>query len=184
LSALVVVSAVFVGSAANAANFAATLDQGPDGAPIIRLVAPDEPKPAPMVEFIDQAGQTHSLASYRGKVTAVHFWATWCTPCRAELPKVDALAETLSAENFAILPISVDRDGVEVVDAFYVSQEIKSLPLFIDRGLTAFRAFKLSGVPTTIFLDADGNEIARVLGDRDWSRPEIIELVRKLIAGG
>ena len=171
-------------SVADAANPIADLDVGPDGAPIIRMVTPDEPKPAPVVSFVDASGASHSLAAYQGKVTAVHFWATWCAPCRSELPKVDALAAALADENFAIVPLSVDRDGPEVVTTFYQENGIKSLPLFLDEGLAAFRAFKLGGVPATVFVDAGGNEIARVLGDRDWSKPEIVELVRKMIAGG
>ena len=78
----------------------------------------------------------------------------------------------------------VDRDGPEIVKAFYQENGITSLPIYIDEGLSAFRAFRLGGVPSTIFVDAEGREIARVLGDRNWSDPEITELVRKMIAGG
>jgi thiol-disulfide isomerase/thioredoxin len=182
--AAALLSAVLAVGVTDAANPIAGLDVGPDGAPIIRMVTPDEPRPAPVVSFVDAEGASHSLAAYKGKLTAVHFWATWCAPCRSELPKVDAMAAALGGENFAIVPLSVDRDGPEVVSAFYRENSIKTLPLFLDEGLAAFRAFKLGGVPTTVFVDADGNEIARVLGDRDWSRPEVIELVRKMIAGG
>jgi thiol-disulfide isomerase/thioredoxin len=115
---------------------------------------------------------------------AVHFWATWCVPCRAELPQVNTLADTLNGPNFEVVPISVDRDGIEVVNAFYSEQGITKLPAYLDRGLKAFRAFRLAGVPATIFIDGEGNEIARVLGDRDWARPEVLAVVRKLIAGG
>lgn len=175
---------LMLANSAGAAGLASALDIGPDGNPIIRFAAPETPTPAPDIHFVDTAGTEHSLGSYRGKVTAVHFWATWCVPCRSELPQVEALASTLNGPAFEVLPISVDREGIEVVTAFYNEQGITKLPAYLDRGLKAFRAFRLSGVPATIFIDAEGNEIARVLGDRDWARPEVLDVVRKLIAGG
>jgi thiol-disulfide isomerase/thioredoxin len=184
LGALVIATGLLVAGTARAASSIEELDKGADGQPIVHFVVPDEPKPAPTISFVDPTGKTGSLDDYRGKVTAVHFWATWCTPCRAELPSVDAMNANFAGANFVVLPLSVDRDGPEVVSAFYRENGIKSLPIFIDDGLDAFRAFKLGGVPSTIFIDANGREIARVLGERDWSDPEIVEVVRKLIAGG
>ena len=182
--ALTLACGLFAASLASAASPLADLDEGADGAPILRMILPDEPKPAPAVSFVDASGATKSLSDYKGKVTAVHFWATWCAPCRSELPTVNAMAESLAGNNIAILPLSVDRDGPEVVSTFYQENDIDALPLFVDDGLKAFRAFKLAGIPATVFVDEDGNEIARVLGDRDWSKPEVTELVRKLVAGG
>ncbi len=183
LAALAVAACLLVAGTASAANSIDELDKDPDGNPIIRFVVPDEPKAAPTISFVDASGKTGSLSDYRGKITAVHFWATWCAPCRIELPSVDFLNGSLSGESFAIVPISVDRDGPEAVGAFYKDNGIKSLPVFVDDGLDAFRAFKLGGIPATIFLDAEGREIARVLGERDWSDPDVAAVVRKLIAG-
>lgn len=180
-SAAALACGLLVASIAGAADPIAELDVGPDGAPIIRMTTPDAPTPAPAVSFVDASGATQSLAAYKGKLTALHFWATWCAPCRVELPKVDAMAAALAGEDFAVVPVSVDRDGPEIVTTFYEQHQISNLPLFLDDGLEAFRAFKLGGVPATVFIDAEGNEIARVLGDRDWSSPEIIALIRKLI---
>ncbi|MGD9536452.1 MAG: TlpA family protein disulfide reductase [Alphaproteobacteria bacterium] len=180
-SAAALVCGLFAASIAGAANPIAELDAGPDGTPIIRMTTPDAPTPAPAVSFVDASGATQPLAAYKGKLTALHFWATWCAPCRVELPKVDAMAAALAGADFAVVPVSVDRDGPEIVTTFYEQHQISNLPLFLDNGLAAFRAFKLGGVPATVFIDAEGNEIARVLGDRDWSSPEVIELIRKMI---
>lgn len=184
LGALVIAAGLLASSAVSAGSPVAELDKGPDGNPILRLVVPDAPKPTPAISFVDATGRTGTLSDYRGKLTAVHFWATWCTPCRAELPSVDAMNAMLAGASFAVLPISVDRDGPEAVSAFYRENGIKSLPIFVDDGLDAFRAFRLGGIPATIFVDPEGFEIARVLGERDWSKPEVTELVRRLIAGG
>lgn len=165
-------------------NVTAAMDLGPDGNPVLRMAVPDATAPAPNVRFVDKAGAEHSLIDFRGKVTAVHFWATWCVPCRVELPQVDALAKALGGPDFEVLPISVDRDGIEIVNAYYAAEGIQSLPAYLDQGLKAFRAFHLAGVPATIFVDRDGNEIGRVLGDRDWAKPEVLDVVRRLIAGG
>lgn len=172
------------GARANDINVTTAMDLGPDGNPVLRLAVPDLPTPAPNVRFVDKAGAEHSLIDFRGKVTAVHFWATWCVPCRAELPQVDALAKALGGPDFEVLPISVDRDGMETVNAFYAAEGIQALPAYLDLGLKAFRAFRLAGVPATIFVDRDGNEIGRVLGERDWAKPEVLDVVRRMIAGG
>lgn len=182
--ALVVTAGLLAASQASATTSIRELDKGPDGSPIIGFAVPDQPKPAPTISFVDAAGKTGALSDHLGKITAVHFWATWCTPCRAELPSVDAMNAGLAGENFVILPLSVDRDGPEAVSAFYRDNGIKSLPIYIDEGLKAFRAFKLGGVPATVFIDAEGREIARVLGDRDWSDPDVAAVVRKIITGG
>ena len=184
LLAAAIVFALFAAGTVNAASPIEDLDKDPEGAPIIRFVLPEAPKPAPAISFVDSAGKAGSLSDYRGKITAVHFWATWCAPCRTELPSVDFLNGTIGGGNFVIVPISVDRDGVEAVNAFYQENGIKSLPIFVDDGLDAFRAFKLGGIPATIFLDVEGREIARVLGERDWSDPDVAAVVRKLITGG
>lgn len=160
------------------------LDKSANGTPIIGFAVPDQPAPAPEITFVDSAGKTGALSDYRGKITAVHFWATWCTPCRGELPSVDAMNANLAGANFMILPLSVDRDGPDAVSAFYRDNNIKSLPVYIDEGLKAFRSFKLGGIPATIFIDAEGREIARVLGERNWSDPAVAAVVRKLIGGG
>lgn len=184
--AAVIAGIVALATTAQAAEpgFVAAIDMGPDGNPVLRMAAPDSPAPAPNIRFVDNAGVEHELLQYRGKVTAVHFWATWCVPCRAEMPQVQAMAAALGGADFQVLPISVDRDGIEIVNAFYAEEGITGLPAFLDRGLKAFRAFRLAGVPATIFVDAEGNEIARVLGERDWGTPEALDVIRKLIAGG
>ncbi len=184
LNALVVACGLLMTSAAGAASSVTELDTGPDGKPIIRFAVPDELRPAPIISFVDLSGQTHSLADYRGSLIALVFWATWCVPCREEMPSLESLAKTLAGEKFVILPVSLDRDGPDAVRRFYEDYKIEKLPIFVAKIGDVLSAFKLGGIPTTIFIDAEGRAIARVLGDRDWSDPEVVEVVRKLIAGG
>jgi thiol-disulfide isomerase/thioredoxin len=156
------------------------LDRRADGTAILNLVVPKVPKPAPDIRYVDDQEKSHLLSEHRGKLVIVHFWATWCMPCREELPTVATLYQALDATKIALLPISLDREGFAAIKPFYREHGLTALPAFVDQGLAAPMAFKLQGVPTTLFVDRDGKEIARVLGDRRWDQPDIIALVKRL----
>ena len=156
------------------------LDQRIDGTPILNLVVTDGPLEPPPIAFTDEAGEERSLADYRGTPVAVHFWATWCFPCRAEMPTMDALQREFGDE-LIVLPLSLDRDGAELVRNYYDDHNLTTLPVFIDEKMAAGRALRVHGIPATVFVNGEGAEVARVLGDRDWSDPDVIELVRHII---
>lgn len=156
------------------------LDRRADGSPILRLVVPDAPRAAPPVAFLDEDGRKRSLADYRGTPVAVHFWATWCFPCREEMPRIDAL-QRLLGEAVAVLPLSVGRDAVGALRAYYEEHGLRTLPVAIDERMKAARALKVNGIPTTVFIDDSGREIARVIGERDWDDPAVAGLVRRLV---
>ena len=156
------------------------LDQRIDGTPILNLVVTDGPLEPPPIAFTDEAGDERSLADYRGTPVAVHFWATWCFPCRAEMPTMDALQREFGDE-LIVLPLSLDRGGAELVRNYYNDHNLTTLPVFIDEKMAAGRALRVHGIPATVFVNGEGAEVARVLGDRDWSDPDVIELVRHII---
>ena len=156
------------------------LDKRVDGSAILNLVVSDGPIEPPPIAFTDEAGAELSLADYKGTPVAVHFWATWCFPCRAEMPTMDALQRELG-EDLVILPLSLDRDGAPLVRNYYNDHDLVTLPVMIDEKMAAGRALRVHGIPATVFINAEGAEVARVLGDRDWSDPDVIELVRHII---
>ena len=156
------------------------LDRRVDGSPILNLVVSDGPMEPPPIAFTDEAGDTLSLADYRGTPVAVHFWATWCFPCRAEMPTMDSLQRELGDE-LVILPLSLDRGGAELVRSYYEDHGLVTLPVMIDEKMAAGRTLRVHGIPATVFIDGEGAEVARVLGDRDWSDPAVIDLVRRII---
>ena len=156
------------------------LDRHADGSAILNLVVTDGPLEPPPIAFSDEAGRELSLADYRGTPVAVHFWATWCFPCRAEMPTMDALQRELG-DALVVLPLSLDRGGAALVRSYYEDHDLVTLPVMIDRKMAAGRALRVHGIPATIFLNGDGAEVARVLGDRDWTDPAVIELVRHII---
>ena len=157
------------------------LDTRSDGTPLLNLIVHPEPLPAPEFRFFDKTGKAMTLANFRGRYTAVHFWATWCFPCRGELPTVDALQDAIGEEKLAILALSLDRHGPEHVAEFYDEFGIRHLGVYMDERMNAARILRVNGIPSTIFVDGEGREVARVLGDRDWSEPEVIELVRRMV---
>lgn len=166
----------------DAAQSLAALDRKADGSRILNLILPEAPQPLPSISFVDAEGRTKTLADFRGTVTAVHFWATWCGPCRTELPTVDYLQREIGGPDFAVLALSLDRDGASVVEEYYASIGISDLPIYVDEGMASARTLRVIGLPYTIFVDREGREVARVLGDRDWSDPDVVALVRKLVA--
>ena len=156
------------------------LDKRIDGSAILNLVVSDGPIEPPPIAFTDEAGEELTLADYRGTPVAVHFWATWCFPCRAEMPTMDALQREFG-DDLVILPLSLDRDGAPLVRNYYNDHDLVTLPVMIDEKMAAGRALRVHGIPATVFINAEGAEVARVLGDRDWSDPDVIALVRHII---
>jgi len=157
------------------------LDTRADGSRILNLIVHANARDLPAVTFSDIDGNRLSLEKFRGRVVALHFWAIWCYPCRAELPTVDALQGELGGADFTFVPLSVDRDGAKLVSQYYADNNIVNLPVYIDDGMNAARALLINGIPYTILIDREGREFARILGDRDWSTPEVAALMRKLI---
>ncbi len=157
------------------------LDTRADGSRILNLIARSHARELPAFKFVDRAGNQLTLENFRGKIVALHFWATWCFPCREELPTVDALQEQLGGEDFTVVPLSVDRGGAELVGQYYADNGIVNLPVYIDEGMDVARALLVNGIPYTILINREGREVARVLGDRNWATPDVTALLKKVI---
>ena len=145
--------------AAQAASFAEALHP----------IAP--PRPVPPLVFEDDKNQQHALADFRGQFVLVNIWATWCAPCVKEMPALDALQIKMAPSHLSVLTLSEDRDPA-AVSAFYARNHLKHLPLAIDAGGTAPSSLHLRGLPTTILINPQGQEIARIEGNVDWASPE------------
>ncbi len=153
-----------------------TVTQGP---PFARSVAPKE---IPALDFEDAAGRTHTLGDFRGKLVLLNVWATWCAPCREEMPALDRLQAELGGPRFGVLALSIDQQGPEIARKFLSEVGAKSLALYVDRSAQA--AFKLGavGLPVTLLVDARGREIGRHVGPAKWDSPEVVETLRQRIA--
>jgi thiol-disulfide isomerase/thioredoxin len=140
------------------------------------------PVPAPDIGFVAADGSEHRLKDFLGHGMVINLWATWCAPCVAELPSLAALSKTLAPDDIAVLPLSSDRGGANVVRAFFQEHEISGLPVLLDPRGAAAHAWHTRGIPTSVIVDRQGRQRARLEGAADWSTPAAAKLVRKLVA--
>ena len=142
----------------------------------------EQAKPTPEVVFLDGTGQSRSFTDFAGKVVLVNFWATWCAPCIREMPALARLDAELGGDNFRVVAISIDRQGMPVVEKFYKKHGIEGLEPFVDTKNAVPRKLRVVGLPTTVLLGRDGQEIGRLVGGAEWDSPEAIKLIRHFIA--
>ncbi len=132
----------------------------------------------PEVSFQDAGGKARSLAEWRGRVVLLNLWATWCGPCREEMPELARLQEDLGSPDFEVVALSLDRAGAEVAAPFLAKIGAGSLAVYLDPSGEALHEFSAIGLPATILIDRQGKEIGRLLGPARWASPEAFALIR------
>jgi thiol-disulfide isomerase/thioredoxin len=147
-----------------------------------KLIRRSEPQPIPDLAFNDADGRPHRLSEWRGKLVLLNLWATWCAPCKAEMPSLDRLQAKLGSDTFTVLAISQDRTGPEKPASFFAKEGITHLALYLDSASAALAGLKASGLPLSVILDRQGLEIARQLGPAEWDSPAIIAEIGKIAA--
>jgi thiol-disulfide isomerase/thioredoxin len=140
-----------------------------------------EPRSLPQIQFENGEGETMSLADFKGSLVLLNIWATWCAPCRREMPTLDRLQATLGGADFQVVALSLDRNGLPVVQEFYAELGLETLPIYVDESGAAQRALNVLGLPTTLLLDRDGNEVGRLLGPAEWDSPQMVEFFREYL---
>jgi thiol-disulfide isomerase/thioredoxin len=156
-----------------------------DAPPALRQFIPtDPPRPAPEIAFADSDGKRQTLADFRGRVVLVNLWATWCEPCIREMPSLDRLRAAIGDRDLAIVLVSQDRGGDKVVAPFFAKLGLARLKTYLDPQSTVGHAFEVRGLPTSILVDRDGNELGRVEGALDWDGAPAQALLRWHIAHG
>jgi thiol-disulfide isomerase/thioredoxin len=151
---------------------------------MVTFVAKTSPEVLPEIEFQDAAGKTRTLAEWRGKVVLLNIWATWCAPCRHEMPSLDRLKQAMAGKDFDVVALSIDRDGIAKAKAFLDEIKVTSLEPLIDATSRSASALKVIGVPTTLLIDAQGREIGRLVGPAEWDSEDAKRLVEAAIKGG
>lgn len=141
----------------------------------------DPPKALPDVRFVGGDGHTRTLSTFGGNFLLLNIWATWCVPCRKEMPTLDRLQSTLGGLGFEVVALSIDRGGLDVVRKFYDKIGVTHLPTYIDTTGAALRALAIAGLPTTLLIDREGREIGRLVGPAEWDTPDTIAFLRRLI---
>jgi thiol-disulfide isomerase/thioredoxin len=145
-----------------------------------KLVLHDAPRPVSDVAFSDPAGASYRLSDWQGRVVLVNFWATWCAPCRKEMPALDRLEAALGGERFAVVTIATGRNAVPSIERFFAEQGIARLPVLLDPRSALARDMAVLGLPVSVILDASGHEIARLTGDAEWDSPAALALFAAL----
>ena len=146
-----------------------------------KLLIHKQPKEMAPLGFLDENGLETSLEAYKGKVVLLNFWATWCPPCLAEMPAIDDLQADLGGDDFAVVTIATGRNPLPAIKRFFKKAEIENLPILRDPRQAFSRANGVFGLPTTLILNKEGLEIARMQGDADWHSDEALLLLKALL---
>lgn len=143
-----------------------------------RMTEAGSPRPLPDLKFVDRAGASRSLADFRGRFVLLNVWATWCAPCREEMPSLDRLQQSVGGFDFEVVALSIDRGGVFAVQSFYDELDLRALRIYVDASADALRGLGALGIPVTVFADRSGRELWRVTGPARWDDPEVVARIR------
>ncbi len=148
-----------------------------------KLVFHSEPKPAGTAEFqlADDAG-TMTLAAYEGKLVVLNFWATWCAPCRKEMPQLSQMQAEFGGPEFEVVTIATGRNSPMGIKKFFEEIGVDNLPRHQDPRQKLAAEMAVFGLPITVILDPEGREIARLRGDADWASESAFAVIRALLA--
>jgi thiol-disulfide isomerase/thioredoxin len=136
------------------------------------------PEPLPKVTFVDATGKERTLDDWKGKVVLLNLWATWCAPCRKEMPGLDRLQGELGSDKFEVVAVSVDRTGTAGAKKFLDQIKVEKLAVLADPSARMGATLRAIGMPATLLLDAEGREIGRMVGPAEWDTPEGKALIK------
>jgi thiol-disulfide isomerase/thioredoxin len=142
------------------------------------------PEALPNIRFQDGSGREVSLASFKGKVVLLNVWATWCAPCREEMPALNLLQSELGSDKFEVVALSVDKSGVAGAKKFLTEIKADKLGVFADPTAKEGTRLKVIGMPTTILINAEGLEVGRLIGPAHWDSPEAKRLIEAQLKQG
>ena len=142
---------------------------------IKNLVLNKEPKTYDNIIFLDSDEKFVKLSDYKGKLVIINFWATWCAPCKEEMPSLDVLKDNPNFNNLEIFPINVGKDDLNKSYEFFKGLNIENLDIYFDNKTTLAKDFSLRGLPTTLLFDKEGKEFARIIGSIDFNDKNFID---------
>ena len=135
------------------------------------------PEALPEAKFQDASGRERTLADWRGKVVLLNLWATWCLPCRKEMPALDRLQRELGSDAFEVVAVSVDRTGLPGARKFLDEAKVDKLGLYADGSARMATTLRAGGLPATLLIDREGREIGRLLGPAEWDGEDAKRLI-------
>jgi thiol-disulfide isomerase/thioredoxin len=177
-SALALATVLAIGAGVGAYLWYGKTDEplGTPGGAILAIHS--EPRLLPQLAFQDDKGRKLTLADFRNKVLLLNIWATWCVPCREEMPALDRLQQKLGGGGFEVIALSIDSGGAPAVRRFYDETGVRSLAIYIDPAMRAASSLHVIGVPTTLLVDRKGREIGRHTGPAPWDAPDALQAIK------
>jgi thiol-disulfide isomerase/thioredoxin len=146
------------------------------------FVLRDSPAAVPELQFTDGEGKPRTLMDFYGKVVLLNLWATWCLPCRKEMPTLDRLQASLGGPDFQVVTLSIDRGGADVVRRFFAEIGIQHLAVHVDTSGKAGFALGTAGLPTTLLINRRGEELGRLVGPAEWDAADMVAFLKSVVA--
>ena len=156
-----------------------SISQTNEDVPLNNMVINEIPKPISSLIFEDFSGNEINLNDYHGKLVIINFWATWCAPCKKEMPSLDNLNKDSNFKNLKVFPVNVGKDNALKTKNFFNDLNIQNLEIFFDPNLNLVNEFKLRGVPTTILINKKGQEFARIIGEVNFQDKKFLKWLKK-----
>jgi thiol-disulfide isomerase/thioredoxin len=142
-----------------------SISQTNEDVPLNNMAISEIPKPISSLIFEDFSGKKINIKDYQGKLVIVNFWATWCAPCKKEMPSLDSLYSNKKFKNLEVIAVNMEQPNQLKTKKFYNDLNIKKLKIFFDSELNFVKEFKLRGVPTSVLINKNGEEFARIIGE-------------------
>ena len=186
LAAIAIIAALFAFAPTNAvtggiSQATRTAVQSLQTGDMKKLVVHPGPQAVATAPYATATGYTATLAAHKGKVVLLNFWATWCAPCRKEMPMLSELQTELGGETFEVVTLATGRNAPPAMKKFFKEIGVDNLPLHRDPKQKIARDMGVLGLPITVILNTDGLEIARLRGDADWASDNAKEILRAII---
>ena len=141
------------------------------------IVLHEKPKNLPDLELINKKGNTIIFNDFSSKLTLINFWATWCAPCKKELPELDSLYQQIPRSQVNIVLINIENIKYDKIEKFFNKLKVKNLVSHFDNKLKLTKEFKLRGIPITLIVNSDGKEMGRIIGDLNFTNPFFVSWI-------
>ena len=156
-----------------------SIAQTNEDVPLNNIVINEIPKPITSIIFEDFSGKEININQYREKLVILNFWATWCAPCKKEMPSLDRLYQNASFKNLRIFAVNMEKPNKSKTKKFFEDLNIKKLEIFFDDNLNFVKEFKLRGMPTTVLINKKGEEFARIIGEVNFEDEKFLKWLKK-----
>jgi len=156
-----------------------SISQTNEDVPLNNIAINQNPKPISSLIFEDFSGNKIDLKDYHGKLVIVNFWATWCAPCKKEMPSLDSLYQDNNFKNLQVFAVNMEQPNTSKTKFFFTNLNIQKLEIFFDRNLNFVKEFKLRGIPTTVLINKKGEEFARITGEVNFRDKKFLKWLLK-----